>query len=190
MKDPSAVESILKRHELRHDVRWAARGGIASAMVGFGGMAIVGTASSFEARRLLEAILPSLRFAASGYLATSATILALMLTLITFSISHERQFHATHYRRIREISTLATVVIIGAVLLLMFVSFPLGEGDVHLDWYLVVYYALLLLGAVLGGMFISVVLMLLYAVQELITVGEDPEVNNLVVDIEEDGEYR
>lgn len=144
-------------------------------------MAIVGTASSFEARRLLEAVLPSLRFAAAGYVATGATILALMLTLITFSISHELEFHASHYRRIREISTATTIVIVGAVLLLMFLSFPLGEADVDLSWYPIVYYTLLLCGAVLGGMFISVVLMLLYAVQEMISVGEDPEFNDLVV---------
>jgi hypothetical protein len=174
-------ERKSKRRARRDDLRWAAKGGIAAAAVGFGGMAIVGTATSFEARRLLEAILPSLRFAAAGYVATGATILALMLTLITFSISHELEFHVSYYRRIREISALATVVIVGAVLFLMFLSFPLGEADVDMGWYLVVYYALLLCGAVLGGMFISVVLMLLYAVQELISVGEDPEVNDIVV---------
>lgn len=163
-----------KTAETRADLRWAATGGIAAAVIGFAGMAIVGTASSFEARRLLDAVLPTVRFAASAYVAGGATVLALMLTLITFSISHDLEFRVSHYRRIRQIAALTTAVIVGSVILLMFLSFPLGEAEVDRDWHLGVYYAVLLGGAVTGGTFISIMLMLYYAVRELITVGEDP----------------
>ncbi|NNE95154.1 MAG: hypothetical protein HKN24_03920 [Acidimicrobiales bacterium] len=158
----------------RDDLKWAAAGGIAAALIGFTGMAIVGTASSFEARRLLDAVLPTVRFAASSYVAGGATILALMLTLITFSITLDMEFRASHYNRIRQIAALTTAVIVGSVILLMFLSFPLGEADVDRGWYLGVYYAVLFGGAVTGGTFISIVLMLFYAVRELIHVGENP----------------
>lgn len=173
-KEPSAAD------DRRDDRRWAIAGGIAAAGIGFGGMAIVGTASAFEARRLLDAILPTVRFAASAYVAGGATILALMLTLITFSISHELEYRASHYKRIREIAALTTAVIIASVILLMFLSFPIGEADVQRSWYLWVYYAVLLGGAITGGIFISIILMLFYAVRELIHVGEDPETSTLV----------
>lgn len=165
----------------RGDLRWAAVGGVASGIVGFVGMVIVGTASAFEARRLLDAVLPTVRFAASAYIAGGATILALMLTLVTFSISHDMEFRESHYHRIRAIAQLTTVVIVISVMLLMFLSFPLGEADVNRSWYQWVYYAVLLGGACTGGIFISVILMLFYAVRGLIGVGQDPEQSSLVV---------
>ena len=161
-------------------------GGVAAALVAFGGMAVVGMASSVQARRLLESILPTVRFAASAYVAGGATILALMLTLITFSISHEREFTSTHYRRIRQIAGLTTAVIAGSVLLLMFLSFPIDEADVQRGWYLPVYYSVLLGASVSGGVFISVILMLFYAVRGLIEVAEDSNSSSLVVASEPD----
>ena len=171
----------------RGDLRWAAVGGVAAGIVGFVGMVIVGTASPFEARRLLDAVLPSVRFAASAYIAGGATILALMLTLVTFSISHDMEFRESHYHRIRAIAQLTTVVIVLAVMLLMFLSFPLGEADVTRGWYQWVYYAVLLGGAGTGGLFISVILMLFYAVRGLIGVGQDPEQSSLVVTASDSG---
>ena len=178
---PAAKENLLESNERRDDRRLAAGGGIATAIIGFGGMVIVGTVPAFEARRLLSSVLPTVRFAASAYVAGGATILALMLTLITFSISHDLDFRESHYQRVREIASLTTVVIVGSVILLMSLSFPLDQADVDPDWYLWVYYALLLGGAVTGGLFISIILMLFYAVHGLIGVGEDPDHSALVV---------
>lgn len=177
----TAPEQRVERNERRQDLRWAAMGGVIAGVLGFGSMAIVGTASSYEARRLLEAALPTVRFAASAYVAGGATILALMLTLITFSISHELEFRENHYRRIRDISALTTAVIVGSVVLLMFLTFPLGEADVDQDWYLWVFYAVLLGGAVAGGVFIAVILMLFYAIRGLVGVGQDPQNSSLVI---------
>ena len=181
MSTTERTESAEGESVRRDDLRWAAMGGVAAAVVGFGGMVVVGTASAFEARRLLDAVLPTARFAASSYIAGGATILALMLTLITFSISHDIDFRESHYRRIQEIAQLTTAVIVSSVMLLLFLSFPLGEAEVDRDWYLWVYYGVLLGGAITGGIFISLVLMLFYAVRELIGVGRDPEQSSIVI---------
>lgn len=169
------------REYRRHGRRRAVAGGGVAGLVGFGGMAIVGTASDFEARHLVAAVLPTARFAASAYVAGGATILALMLTLITFSITHELDFTASHYRRIRDVANLTTAGIIASVVLLMFLSFPLGDPDVDRAWYQWVYYGVLLGGAITGGLFVSAVLMLYYAVRELIGVGEDATASTLVI---------
>lgn len=175
MGDQSASETGGERDHRRGDARLAAFGGVAAAIIGFGGMAVVGSTTSFEARRLLEAVLPTVRFAASAYVAGGATILALMLTLITFSISHDLEFRSSHYKRIRDISLMATSVIIGSSLLLMFLSFPLDEAEIATNYYSVVYYSILFGGAVTGGVFISVVLLLFYAVRGLIGIGQDDD---------------
>ena len=167
--------------------RAAAGGGIAG-LIGFGGIAIIGAASDFEPRPLLDALLPTARFAASAYVAGGATILALMLTLITFSISHELEFAASHYRRIRDVANLTTAGIIASVLLLILLSIPLGDADVESDRFRWIYYGVLLGGAVTGGLFISAVLMLHYAVRELIGVGEDVRASTLVITPDETGD--
>ncbi len=170
-------------HDRRTDLRWAAFGGVASAVIGFGGMAVVGTASTSEARQLLRALLETVRFAASAYVAAGATILALMLTLLTFSLTHDLEFRSVHYRRIRDIAALTTAVIVASVMILMFLSFPLAESDeVARGWYLWVYYGILLAGAATGGVFISLVLMLFYAVRGLIGIGHPDEASDLLID--------
>lgn len=165
----------------RKDLRYAVVGGAIAAVVGFGGMAVVGAVSALEARRLLDATLPTVRFAASAYVAGGATILALMLTLLTFSITHDLEFRTSHYRRIRDVAVLTTAVIVGSVAVLMSLSFPLGEADVDRSWYLWAYYAVLLGGAVTGGVFITVILMLYYAVRQLITVAEEGTDSGVIV---------
>jgi hypothetical protein len=79
---PSEQRRREARKHRRTDRKLAVTGGPATAPVGFSGMAIVGTASELEARRLIDAVLPTARFAASAYIADGATILALKLTLI------------------------------------------------------------------------------------------------------------
>lgn len=184
--DTESEEQQEEQKERRDDLRWALVGGVAAGVVGFAGMAIVGLASAYEARLLLGAVLPTARFAASAYVAGGATILALMLTLITFSISHDLEFRRIHYRRIRDIAAIDTAVIVGSVLLLMFLSFPLDEAEVNRDFYLWVYNAILLGGAVTGGLFISVVLMLFYAVRGLIRLGVEGSDSELIVDVDAD----
>ncbi len=173
-------ESPDERDERRHDLRYAALGGLAAAVVGFGTMATVGSVSGVEARRLLDTVLPTVRFAASAYVAGGAAILALMLTLLTFSITHDLEFRSTHYQRIRQIAALTSGVIVGSVLLLMFLTFPLEEADVERNYYQWVYYAILLGGAATGGTFIAVILMLYYAVRELVALGENDGDSSLV----------
>ena len=178
---PSEQRRREARKHRRTDRKLAVTGGPATAPVGFSGMAIVGTASELEARRLIDAVLPTARFAASAYIAGGATILALMLTLITFSITHELEFTTSHYRRIRDVAYLTTAAISASVILLMFLSFPLGEAEVNRGWYQWVYYGVLIGGAVTGGVFISTVLMLYYSVRELIGVAEDATGSTMVI---------
>ena len=180
-QEEAAPEQAEERKERRQDLRWAAAGGLVAGIIGFGSMAVVGTASSYEARRLLDSVLPTVRFAASAYVAGGATILALMLTLITFSISNDLEFRSSHYARIRQIAALTTTAIVGSVVLLMFLSFPIGEADVNAAWYLWAYYAVLLGGSVTGGVFIAVILMLFYAIRGLVGVGLDSHDSSLVI---------
>ncbi len=161
---------MSKSFENRTDLRHALIGGGIAAIVGFGGMALVGTVSSYQAERLVQAALPSVRFLASTLAAAAATIMALMLTMLSFTGGHDGAFKETHYRRLRQISTLCSILIAASVLLLLFLAIPIEESEEVQRRYYVVYYAISLGAAAATGLLVAIVMMLNYAIRNLVGV--------------------
>ena len=175
------------------ELRWALAGGALVAIFGFGMMAIAGGISSFEARNLLDAALPTIRFLASTLVAASTTILALMLALIGITASHDANFKPGFFKRIRQISTLCILLLAGSALLLLFLTVPIDEAEGIQRRYEIVYYLVLAGAAASTGMLVTVMLMLRYAVEGVIdvltpgadspfVVEEDEEIPALVTD--------
>lgn len=153
------------------DAKRALIGGLIATVIALAGLAAVGTVSGFEARGLLDAALPSLRFLTSTIATASASVLALMVTVLALSHALEHDLGEIHYRRIQQICWLSAIAIAAAVTLLLFLSIPLGESEeVVREWYDWVYYAVIVLSSTLGGMLVTLVLMLLNTVQGLLRV--------------------
>lgn len=153
-----------------HELRWALAGGAFVAIFGFTLMAVAGGISSFQARRLLDAALPTIRFLASTLVAGSTTILALMLALIGIAASHDARFKPAFFKRIRQITNLCILLSAGAALLLLFLTVPIDEADGIQRRYEIVYYLVLAGAAVSTGLLVSVMLMLRYAVRGVVDV--------------------
>lgn len=165
------------------DQRHALTGGAIAAVVAVLGVGTTGVASGAEARALLESVLPTIRFLSSTVIAASATILALMLTILNLSQGVDRELSASHYQRVRQISLLAAITIIAGTILLLFLSIPIGESEILDDWYRPIYYAIVLISSLVGGAQVAVVLMLLRAVDGLISVATGDD-SRLVADEE------
>lgn len=145
------ITKPLKRVIIADTYRAVIGGGLA-AVLSAAGVILTGQISGFEARRLLEAIMPSIHFLSSSVLTASATIMALMLTLLSLSKGANTTLRPIHYQRIQRTSLLDALAFIGSVVLLMFVSIPLGESqEVAANWYVPIYYTLLLFAAALGA---------------------------------------
>ena len=168
------------------ELRWALAGGALVAVFGFGMMAIAGRISSFEARNLLDAALPTIRFLASTLVAASTTILALMLALIGITAGHDANFKPGFFKRIRQISTLCILLVAGSALLLLFLTVPIDEAEGIQRRYEIVYYLVLAGAAGSTGMLVTVMLMLRYAVEGVIDVLTPGAVSPFVVDNEDD----
>jgi hypothetical protein len=147
----------------------AALQGLAPAVIGgflvalfLAGVALtIGRVSAPEAEFLLESILPTARFLGSGVLTASATTLALMLTLLGLSASIDDPLTDAHYGRIRLIALIDTIAFIGATTLLMTIVIPFSDAaEIDASVHVVVYYALVLGSALLGGIMVTVVLMI------------------------------
>ncbi len=171
-----------RRRQRFVDTGRALAGGAVAAVAVFGGIAAVGQVTAFQGRKLLEATLPTIRFLTSSVLAAAVTILALMLTLLGLTLNSKWKFHESHYLRIRQISTMTTAALILSVGVLMFLSIPLEESESLRTWYDIVYYAIAVASSVLGGLVISIVLMLNYAIRGLVDIGHPEGDSHLIAD--------
>lgn len=152
----------------RVQLRSSLVGGGVTALIAFGGLATVGRISPFRAISLLEAIVPTIRFLSSATLTGGITMLALMLTLLSFTATHTEDFTEAHYERIQQVAALNALLIIMSMVLLMVLSVPLEEADAFRRLYTWIYYGIVLLMSLLGGLLIAVVVMLHSTIRGLI----------------------
>ena len=170
-------------------VRSALIGGLVSTAVIFFGTQLLGTVSEYEAIDNLREIRPTLRFTASGTMTATATILALMLTLLSFSENAERKLKGHHYDRIWWIARIAAGVFVAALILLMLLNVPINNAEETLGgFYEMVYYTLLVWAALIGGFMITIILLLYQAARDIILIAHPNRVaRGLYVDDDDDG---
>lgn len=146
-------------------------GGVVAGLVLLAGTLSVGQLSGAEAKHLLESMLPTARFLYSGIITASATILALMLTLLSVSFDTSSRLDPAHYARIRRIAFIDTIAFVLALSFLVFLVVPFDEPkNLVPKWYQVFYYVTIGGSAVLGGLLVTVVLMLYATVRDMIAI--------------------
>lgn len=151
------------------DLRKALLGGLLAALVSIAGSEAVGQISGAQALPLVEAMLPSVRFLCISGMTASATILALMLTVL--GISRQAPLRSSHYRRVRQLALLDTIAFVFSTLLMLGLTIPLEQPEtLSLRWYGTAYYGILVSSSLLGGLLISVVLMIYGTIFDLVEV--------------------
>lgn len=158
------------------DLRRALAGGVIAAIIAFLSSYMSGQVTGMRGLAMLETMLPTTRFLCSAVMTASATILALMLTILSLSLGGQYELQSVHYQRVRQIAWLDSIAFICATVFLLFLNVPVGGGEnVPTSWFSGIYYAVLILSSLLGGLLIAVVLMLYNTLTKLIEV-IDPEV--------------
>lgn len=153
------------------DLRKAVLGGALAVVVAVVGSTVVGNLYGAEGRLLLEAMLPTTRFLCSAMMTATATILALMMTILSLSNSLANHLHSSHYKRVQQIALLDRIAFVGATLLLLVLNIPLEESDsISTGWYSTTYYVVLIISSVLGGLLIAIVMMLHATIRDMISV--------------------
>ena len=152
-------------------LRSALVGGLLSAAVIFVGTQLLGNISDSEAVANLQEIRPTLRFTASGTMTATATILALMLTLLSFSENADKKLRGYHYDRIWWIARFCAGIFIMALVLLMVLNVPINNAEESFGGrYNMVYYILLVYAALIGGFMITIILLLYQATRDIIVI--------------------
>lgn len=171
---------------LRQDIRRALLYAAVVTVLTLASSLVVNVSSGIEARLLLSAMLPSIRFLSSAVMTASATTLALMLALIGFGQGREGKLTSLHYERVEQIARWNCIVFVAASSLLLFISIPLSESqEVPTNWYRMLYYSILLYSGLVTGALTFVVFLLFKAVSSLIDVFHPNRNSNLLIDSEE-----
>lgn len=145
-------------------------GGATAVAVAVGVHVLAGLVyGSVEALELFKALSSSSVYFGVALVSSGATILALMLTMISMARGADEQFNTDFYQRIGRIAALSAAMLCGAVLLLLVLGLPAGEfGDLPKGWYTGLYYSAAGLIALLSGLAITVILLLFNAVKHVV----------------------
>ena len=109
-----------------------------------------------------------------------------MLTLLSLSASMDVDKKWSHYQRVRQIAWVVTITLIATILLYLLLNIPIGEADkARMQWFTYIYYSLLAISAILGGSFVTIVLLLYNTVRDMIGV-MDPNAKHSLHDIDEE----
>lgn len=163
-------------------------GGSVAAVIIFLGSWSVGRLSSGEALQLLQSIQPTIRFMASSVMTATATILALILTMLSFTSSRDKKFKADFFNKVQLIAKITTITFIAALVLLMFLGVPFLESEKNLRvYYSVIYYFIQVYAALVGGALITIMVLLYDAAANIIVfLHPEAESEHLLVSEEEE----
>lgn len=155
-------------------------GGGTGAVALFALTVAVGRFSSDAALRLIETVTPAVRFLGVGVVTASITVLGLLLTLLGLSLNSEYRFKPRFYRRVGHITTLSVVGLVTAVAMLLAATVPVGEVDEVTRFYDAYYYVLASGISVLGGVTISMGLMIGATLRGLVRIGHPDSTSDLL----------
>lgn len=135
------------------------------------GAYLVGNISGYEAKVLIKSSLPGINTLCNTIVLASATILALLLTLLSISTSSKSKLKDEHYKHVLLIAKIDTVVFVSAMITFQVFNIPITEADnVPGNWYSTIYYITLGVSSILSGALIGVVLMLFNTVKSIINI--------------------
>lgn len=159
-----------------------------AAFITGSGAYILGNISGYEAKDLIKASLPGINTLCNTIVLASATILALLLTLLSISSGSKSKLSENHYLHVLIIARVDTIVFVSSMIAFQIFNIPITEAeDVPSNWYSYIYYITLGTSAILSGGLIGVVLMLFNAVSSIIKiVGLGIQDHPLIRDEDED----
>lgn len=145
--------------------------GIISLLIIVLGTLLLGKLSGYEAKVLIKKSLAGINTLCNTIALASATILALLLTVLSISSNSKSKLKKDHYIQVLQIAKLDTVVFISSVMSFILLNLPITESDTVPDnWFNFIYYISLAISGILTAGLIVVVLMLYSTIVNIIKI--------------------
>ena len=157
--------------QLNKYTKRAILGGAISMVTILLGAILLGKLSGYQAQELIKNSIGGLNTLCNTIALASATILALLLTLLSISSGSDSKLKKDHYVHVLKIAKLDTAVFIAAVISFLLFNLPITESEnVPNNWFSIIYYVTLAISSILSGALIVVVLMLYNTVVNIIEI--------------------
>lgn len=156
---------------------WA---GLIAAILVLGGNYLIGMINNADALEMINGSQPTIRFMCSAVMTATATILALLLTILSFTGNREEKLSKQHFKRLRIIARMCTGTFVMSTigLLLLCIPYTKAEGsDEIANYFSIIYYLMQLYAALLGAGLITIVFML-YETAKTAIVLVDPTMDS------------
>ncbi|GEQ85880.1 hypothetical protein ULMS_13880 [Patiriisocius marinistellae] len=162
-------------------------GGIITTFLIALGVFLLGNISGYEAKKLIATSMQGFNMLCNTIVLASATILALLLTLLGISTGTETKLKKRHYQQVLSIAKFDTILFISALILFQFFNIPITEAEnVETSWFKYIYWATLFSSSIISGMMVTTVLMLYRTVANIIAIVGLKKENHQLLDT--DGE--
>lgn len=146
-------------------------GGIISMFIIGLGSFLMGELTGYEAKVLIKNSLAGINTLCNTIVLASATILALLLTVLGLSSGSKSELKPDHYKHIMQIAKLDTMVFTASLISFLLFNLPITESDnLSPTWYSTLYYISLGVTSILSASLIVVVLMLYNTVVNIIKI--------------------
>ncbi|CAM3478682.1 hypothetical protein [Aequorivita lipolytica] len=156
-------------------------GGLATTIFAGLGAFLLGDISGYEAKSLITSSLDGINMLCNTIVLASATILALLLTLLGISSGTDSQFKKAHYEQVLTIAKFDTILFVGALMLFQLFNIPIAESDsLPTSWFAYIYWSTLFFSSVLSGLMVTVILLLYSTVINIIAIVGLDENNSLL----------
>jgi len=178
---------IVKRLKLlaKRNTKAAAIGFSVTA-IGLTGTLLIGEITGYEAEQSLQRTLPNINMLCNTIILASATILALLLTLLGFSSSIEAKLKEAFYQRVEQLAFFVSSTFVITMVIFLLLNFPASNADgLPSLWFQSVYYITIVCSALVGGMIVGVIVLLYETVADLTEiVGVEGSEHRLLADLD------
>lgn len=146
-------------------------GGLLTAIFSGFVVYLLGNLSGFEALELIETTIPRISSLFNTIILASATILALILTLLAISSGSESKLKKFHYKQVLSLARFASLLFILTLIVFLFLNIPVEEAEnIPSSWYSNIYWVILFISSLLSGMMVAVILMLYNIIHNIILI--------------------
>lgn len=157
--------------DMNHTNSRALFGGLVAAIIIAVAIYLLGDVSGYKAKELIKSSLPGINVLCNTVVLASATILALLLTLLGISSSSETKLTKGHYYQVLFIARMDTILFVVAIILFQIFNIPITEADtLPVGWYIYAYWATLIFSSLLSGALVCVILLLYLTVNNIIQI--------------------
>jgi len=144
-----------------------------------------GEISGFKARELLATSTSGILTLCYVIILGSIYILVIILYLLSLKIQIDSILRHNHFRLLSTIAKVDTILIITAICTLLLLNIPITQTKIIPDsWYSTIYYIILVIASILGGGFISIIIMI-YETITMIIHHKDGEIQDDEPEVEQ-----